>query len=161
MAIETAVAGESEADLARYLELLRLESPDSGDEDELRDLMTRLNKTPEQVAIDAGVLRRVDALDPAVTSGLTSAVETAGQGVEAVDIETQSQIDALRATQLAAMNALIATRDAARDTAVDTQNAAYAALKAGREAVEGLNALKRNNPALLKASPARSLSELD
>ena len=155
-----AQATRSKNDWLQYQSMLRKDSADPADVEQLHALATKLGRA-DSLALDAEAVRQFDLAKSKVSAGLLAAKSSAEQAATLHRQETTPQaIQALQAQQTAAMEQLQA--DQASDQAKLDESAFHAqnAYKAGVDGVNKINALLQANRQLLADQPPLSVAVL-
>jgi hypothetical protein len=154
------VSGDRNTDLENYITLLRANENTTENVTALRDLMIRLNKTDEQVAIDASVIRRGDAQRANIQSGLTATMNLNRQTRDVFDEDTEVQWKAFLAAQEAARVQWKADRAAEREPVEAAYDAAVTAHRTAVDSIAAFNDLKRQNPDLFVDQALKSAADI-
>jgi hypothetical protein len=160
MSLINQVAGDCKSDQTRYIALLRRNENTSANVAELRQLMIRLNKTDEQVAIDASIIRRGDALHADVRSGLRSTLEQRTKALTAFDEATPELWKAFMAAQEEARRQWQADRAREREPIDLAHGQARTAHQKATESMAAFNQLKQQHPDLFVDQACKSHADI-
>jgi hypothetical protein len=155
-----AQASRSKADWLSYREMLRKDSADPGDVEQLHALATKLGRA-DSLALDHEAVRRFDLAKSKIAPGLLKAIDSTKYAAAIHKQETTPQaIQALKdrhAAELANLQASKAADQAKLDEEVFHAQNAY---KAGADAIDQINASLRTSGQLFADQEPLSVSVL-